>query len=66
MSEVEKVVMDDDEDMEMQQCIVVLDNDEKLVYYGPAQVVLGQTLNIKDIQFTAPRPIGAGWVDEEE
>jgi len=66
MSEVEKVVMDDDEDMEMQQCIVVLDNDEKLVYYGPAQVVLGQTLKIKDIQFTSPRPYGSGWAEEDE
>jgi len=66
MSEVEKVVMDDDEDMEMQQCQIVLDNGQTLVYYGPAQVVVGQTLRIKDIQFTSPRPYGSGWVEEDE
>tara|TARA_Y100000310_G_scaffold331127_1_gene404150 strand:- start:1448 stop:1648 length:201 start_codon:yes stop_codon:yes gene_type:complete len=66
MSEVKEVVRDDDEDMEMQQCILTLDNNEKLVYYGPAQVVLGQTLKIIDIEFTSPRSYGSGWVDENE
>jgi len=50
----------------IQQLIITLEGGKRLVYFGEAQVEVGDSLRIENIEFTEPRNIGDGWVDDEE
>ena len=46
---------------EVQQVQIVLESGEELIYFGEAQVELGDTISVVDINFSKPMPIVQGW-----